>query len=215
MTTPFFLPHRQAFSEFGSQLYADSIHPTKMGTYLVACVFYAVLTDVSPEGLNNGGFSLNSAVVTRLQQLAWAAYTDFRDRKTPLCSPSSCIRFQGTVVPPSTSTTSTAPPTSTDRPPDPPLPTAAGCEALRLQPDSNLLADSSVLSAEQGRVLTSRLLEDACASGWVPCYNATADGFSAEAFHRGCDFRGPTLSVFRVGHGVRAVPVEWHFGDLK
>jgi hypothetical protein len=179
------------------------VHPSKLGTYLTACVFYATLTDASPVGLNAGGTGLQADDVTKLQQLAWAAYTDFRDRKQPLCRPASCIRFQDTVVPTSTTTTTVGPVPTTLDPPNPPLPTGDGCRALRDDPSVNLLAQSVILDHAQGLALSQRLVEDACADGWAVCYNASADGFSASTFHAQCDFKGPTLGVFRVGHVSR------------
>lgn len=49
---------------------ADGSHPTRVGTYLAACVFYAVIFGESPEGVDyNGG--LDDDLATQLQTIAW------------------------------------------------------------------------------------------------------------------------------------------------
>ncbi len=47
----------------------DGIHPTEAGTYLAACVFYAVIFKESPEGLSYRG-NLSKAIVQELQAVA-------------------------------------------------------------------------------------------------------------------------------------------------
>lgn len=49
---------------------ADRKHPTLAGTYLAACVFFAVLTGESPEGLNYTG-GLPDETAAFLQRVAW------------------------------------------------------------------------------------------------------------------------------------------------
>jgi hypothetical protein len=34
---------------------------------------------------------------------------------------------------------------------------------------------------------------------WRRCYHADSDGFSAEKFHNNCDYKGPTVTLIRVG----------------
>ena len=47
----------------------DGSHPTRKGTYLAACVFYATIFDESPVGLGyHGGLSADEA--STLQQIA-------------------------------------------------------------------------------------------------------------------------------------------------
>jgi hypothetical protein len=47
----------------------DGSHPTEQGTYLAACVFYAVIFRQSPEGLSYKG-NLPEETVLFLQQIA-------------------------------------------------------------------------------------------------------------------------------------------------
>jgi hypothetical protein len=49
---------------------ADGSHPTKVGTYLAACVFYAVIFGQSPEGIEYTG-GLDDDLATQLQTIAW------------------------------------------------------------------------------------------------------------------------------------------------
>lgn len=50
---------------------ADGSHPTPAGTYLAACVFYAVIHHESPVGLPGRFADLDDATARRLQQAAW------------------------------------------------------------------------------------------------------------------------------------------------
>jgi hypothetical protein len=50
---------------------ADKSHPSKVGTYLTACVFYAAIYGKSPEGLPGFAGSLTPAEARRLQSVAW------------------------------------------------------------------------------------------------------------------------------------------------
>ena len=52
---------------------ADKSHPTKKGTYLSACVFYATLYGKSPEGLSGAAADLSDADARKLQVAAWRA----------------------------------------------------------------------------------------------------------------------------------------------
>lgn len=51
---------------------ADGSHPTPAGTYLAACVFYAVIHGESPVGLPGRCAGLGDAAARRLQETAWA-----------------------------------------------------------------------------------------------------------------------------------------------
>jgi hypothetical protein len=48
---------------------ADGIHPSPQGTYLAACVFYAVIFQESPEGLSYKS-DLSKEQARRLQSIA-------------------------------------------------------------------------------------------------------------------------------------------------
>jgi hypothetical protein len=52
---------------------ADGSHPTLAGSYLAACVFFAVLLGQSPVGVGDGARGLSPAESKLLQQAAWAA----------------------------------------------------------------------------------------------------------------------------------------------
>lgn len=52
---------------------ADKSHPTKAGTYLAACVFYATLLKKDPAGLSGKPGGLSDAQAARLQRFAWQA----------------------------------------------------------------------------------------------------------------------------------------------
>jgi len=50
----------------------DRYHPSPHGTYLTACVFYAVLVGRSPQGLSNGGMEIiTEEQKSLLQTVAW------------------------------------------------------------------------------------------------------------------------------------------------
>ncbi|NLE67883.1 MAG: SGNH/GDSL hydrolase family protein [Lentisphaerae bacterium] len=49
----------------------DKNHASKAGTYLAACVFYAVIYGVSPEGLPGGIADLDDGEARPLQAIAW------------------------------------------------------------------------------------------------------------------------------------------------
>ena len=51
----------------------DNHHPSPVGTYLAACVFYAALYDRSPEGLPSTGKELKDSEAGVLQKLAFSA----------------------------------------------------------------------------------------------------------------------------------------------
>ena len=51
----------------------DGSHPTMAGSYLAACVFFAVLLGRSPVGVGDGARGLSPAEAKLLQQAAWAA----------------------------------------------------------------------------------------------------------------------------------------------
>jgi uncharacterized protein DUF4886 len=57
----------------GPELYdADGSHPSKAGSYLAACVFYAAFLGRSPEGLP-ANLSLSAEEAALLQKAAWAS----------------------------------------------------------------------------------------------------------------------------------------------
>jgi len=60
-------------------LYADWIHATEKGNYLIACCLYAALTGFSPMGLAHPGMS--EAEAKALQEAAWRAFQDSRSSK--------------------------------------------------------------------------------------------------------------------------------------
>lgn len=49
----------------------DKSHPSKAGTYLAACVFYAAIYQKSPEGLPGKIAALNDDQARKLQAIAW------------------------------------------------------------------------------------------------------------------------------------------------
>jgi hypothetical protein len=57
----------------------DKKHPTLMGTYLTACVFYAALYDKSPVGVAYTA-GLDEADAKFLQEVAWETVKDFYGR---------------------------------------------------------------------------------------------------------------------------------------
>lgn len=59
----------------------DQSHPSVHGTYLAACVFYAVLTGQSPVGLSNAGLAGITAEQAKvLQQTAWKTVQSYADK---------------------------------------------------------------------------------------------------------------------------------------
>lgn len=72
------------------QLYADQGgHPTRVGTYLVACSFYATIYDKSPVGLPHdfktpsGQVQVSPADAMTIQLAAWQAFQEVRPRIKP------------------------------------------------------------------------------------------------------------------------------------
>jgi hypothetical protein len=61
-------------------LYADPVHPGRIGAYLIACVFHATLLERSPEGSRYTG-GLEPAVAAALQAIAWRAASE--ERRAP------------------------------------------------------------------------------------------------------------------------------------
>ncbi len=54
------------------QLYRDGIHLDELGSYLVACTYYAMLMKRSPLGLPTEPYGqLNAEVARIIQQTAW------------------------------------------------------------------------------------------------------------------------------------------------
>jgi len=52
---------------------ADKSHPSLAGSYLAACVFFAVLFDESPMGISSDLKGLSKAGAKLMQEAAWAA----------------------------------------------------------------------------------------------------------------------------------------------
>ena len=63
-------PHAPLFAPDGS-------HPSAAGTYLAACVFYAVLTGRSPVGLTARPSSISAQEAAGWQAIAWRTSADF------------------------------------------------------------------------------------------------------------------------------------------
>lgn len=59
---------------------ADKRHPSLVGTYLAACVFYATLQDRSPEGIDYDA-GLDPEAVAYLQRVAWEIVQAYRARE--------------------------------------------------------------------------------------------------------------------------------------
>lgn len=59
--------------------WTDGGHPDKAGSYLTACVFYAVLYSASPEGLSRS--YMTEADAAFLQRIAWRAVQDYQQGK--------------------------------------------------------------------------------------------------------------------------------------
>ena len=56
-------------------LYADPVHPGRIGAYLIACVFHATLLERSPVGSRYTA-GLEPAVAAALQAIAWRAVSE-------------------------------------------------------------------------------------------------------------------------------------------
>ena len=62
---------RVAYPEFKNQLYQwDGQHPSKLGTYLAACVFYGKIHGASPRGLRYRSKQVSKAQAARVQAIA-------------------------------------------------------------------------------------------------------------------------------------------------
>jgi hypothetical protein len=60
---------------------ADGSHPSKAGTYLAACVFYATIYNKSPEGLPGSIGGLSDAEARPLQVIAWQVVKEQGEKK--------------------------------------------------------------------------------------------------------------------------------------
>jgi hypothetical protein len=60
---------------------ADKSHPSKAGTFLAACVFYAVLYGKSPEGLPGDAAGLGADEAKKLQVIAWKTVQELAESK--------------------------------------------------------------------------------------------------------------------------------------
>lgn len=60
---------------------ADGRHPSRTGTYLTACVFYAVLYGKSPVGLPGKPGGLGDEEAKKLQAVAWSVVGELRQGK--------------------------------------------------------------------------------------------------------------------------------------
>lgn len=61
--------------------HADAVHPSKQGSYLLACSIYAAITGRSPIGLTNvipsfGADGISKEEATKLQEAAWKAFQE-------------------------------------------------------------------------------------------------------------------------------------------
>ncbi|TKB45593.1 hypothetical protein [Thalassotalea mangrovi] len=62
----------------GQAIFSNNLkHPSMAGTYLAACVFYSLLQQTSPQGLDyNPGLSTEH--ITKLQNIAWSTVESYR-----------------------------------------------------------------------------------------------------------------------------------------
>ena len=59
-------------------LYAlDKVHPTRSGSYIAACVFYATIYGKTPEGLPGKIGGLSDEEAKQFQRIAWSVAQDF------------------------------------------------------------------------------------------------------------------------------------------
>ena len=56
----------------------DRSHPTSLGTYVAACVFYGTLLDRSPEGIDLQQAGIKSSHALVIQRVAWRAVREHR-----------------------------------------------------------------------------------------------------------------------------------------
>jgi hypothetical protein len=61
---------------------ADKSHPSKTGTYLTACVFYATIFDKSPEGLPGTIGALGDEEARKLQAIAWETVSELKEKRS-------------------------------------------------------------------------------------------------------------------------------------
>ena len=66
----------------------DGSHPTRLGSYLAACVIFATIYDVSPEGAA-GSEGVPAETAQYLQKVAWRTVTEFRGRGTAATKPTA------------------------------------------------------------------------------------------------------------------------------
>ena len=59
---------------------ADARHPSRAGTYLAACTFFAALYQQSPEGLDYDA-GLGKETASYLQRVAWETVQDYKNRE--------------------------------------------------------------------------------------------------------------------------------------
>ena len=69
----------------------DGSHPTRLGSYLAACVIFATIYDVSPEGAAGAG-GMAAEITRYLQKTAWRTVRDFRGRGTAATKPAEAPR---------------------------------------------------------------------------------------------------------------------------
>jgi hypothetical protein len=76
----------------------DKGHPGAKGTYIYACLLYAVITGKTPEGLTSefktvrGGIAIPKEEAARMQKVAWEQYQAGTAPGAPLTSPSPTPR---------------------------------------------------------------------------------------------------------------------------
>ncbi|CAH3168569.1 unnamed protein product [Porites lobata] len=75
--------------------------------------------------------------------------------------------------------------------------------SLECSPSSELLADSVILGDNVHHLANlSTWLKPVAqseSSQWKRCWRASVDGWAASTFHSGCDNKGPTVTIIRVG----------------
>ena len=67
--------------------HADGSHPSAAGTYLAACVFYAVLYNADPRGLPAGGKALTNLGKEHAQTLQAVAWQAAQQAQSPATQP--------------------------------------------------------------------------------------------------------------------------------
>ena len=79
----------------------DKSHPTALGSYLAACVFYIALTGQSPVGLGSGGLDVAAQQRAMLQKVAWETHVARLPQTSPVIGvwPLAAARAGNDLVP--------------------------------------------------------------------------------------------------------------------